>query len=315
MIKLSGFASLVAFILALSLFLLPSQRVRESMLGMVPVKDTMLRTAGSPKIVLVGGSNLSYGLDSHLLHVEFGLPVANMGLHAGLGLRYMLQEVQPHIMPGDLIVVVPEYQQFVKNSFYGNKELLGVVFDVMPSRRKLLSFRHWIHQAQFMPSYAARKLNQWNSFRRSTTDVCANFNAYGDCTEQWDKPAIPALPFRDDGTLDGSYAVAMDYLEFFIRFVQEQGATCVLMPPVLQGTSFDNLQMHIDRIERELRLRGIPFLVPARRYRFDDNLISGTPYHLTGEGVVLRTRMVIEDLSPIVHAMSHGSRDTAGLGN
>src|SRR4051812_14897263 len=84
----------------------------DNYLAAVLEKDRLIRNTPSPKIILVGGSNLAFGIDSKAIQDSLGLKVVNMGLYAKLGLRYMLAQVKPYIKPGDIVVVVPEYDQF-----------------------------------------------------------------------------------------------------------------------------------------------------------------------------------------------------------
>lgn len=72
-------------------------------------KYDMLRDTESPKIVLIGGSSLAFGLDSERVASELGYNVVNTGLHRGLGLRFMLRFVKPHLKAGDVVVFTPEY--------------------------------------------------------------------------------------------------------------------------------------------------------------------------------------------------------------
>ena len=115
----------LVFLTYLVLFFLPSKStlVYASILD----KHQLLQRAGSPKIVFVGGSSLALGLDSALIHTKTGLPVVNMGLNGGLGLRYMLEEVKPDIGPGDLIVVSPEYEHWYGSLLEGGLNLLWVL--------------------------------------------------------------------------------------------------------------------------------------------------------------------------------------------
>ena len=46
------------------------------------------------KIILAGGSNLAFGIDSKQLEETLGMPVVNLGLHAGLGLHFILEELK-----------------------------------------------------------------------------------------------------------------------------------------------------------------------------------------------------------------------------
>ena len=90
-------------------------------------KHALLERAGSPRLILVGGSNVAFGFDSQLLEQRLGLNPVNMGLHASVGMRFMLQEVQPYLRPGDVVVVSPEYEQFATYSVNNGLTLLRVL--------------------------------------------------------------------------------------------------------------------------------------------------------------------------------------------
>ncbi|HEY4954846.1 MAG TPA: hypothetical protein VII02_08155 [Gemmatimonadaceae bacterium] len=95
----------------------------DNYLAAVLEKDHLIRTTPSPKIILVGGSNLAFGIDSRMMQDSLGLRVVNMGLYAKLGLRYMLAQVKPYINRGDIVLIVPEYDQFYGNFSEGDQTL------------------------------------------------------------------------------------------------------------------------------------------------------------------------------------------------
>src|SRR5690606_17377891 len=69
-------------------------------------KHARLAAPGSAKLVLVGGSNLAFGVDSAELERELkGFRVVNMGMNAYLGLRFMLSEVMEDLEKGDVVVL------------------------------------------------------------------------------------------------------------------------------------------------------------------------------------------------------------------
>ena len=68
MLLLSG---LFVAIITGSLFGIPNIAAQKSLLGALPDKHRMLVQAGSPKIVFVGGSNLSFGLESKTIQERF----------------------------------------------------------------------------------------------------------------------------------------------------------------------------------------------------------------------------------------------------
>lgn len=95
----------------------------DNYLAAVLEKDRLIRNTPSPKIILVGGSNLAFGIDSRMMEDSLGLHVVNMGLYAKLGLRYMLAQVKPYIKTGDIVVIVPEYDQFYGDYSEGDNTL------------------------------------------------------------------------------------------------------------------------------------------------------------------------------------------------
>ena len=48
-------------------------------------KVERLNNIHEPKIVLLGNSNLAFGIDSQMIEDELNMPVVNMGLHGSLG--------------------------------------------------------------------------------------------------------------------------------------------------------------------------------------------------------------------------------------
>ena len=76
-------------------------------------KHNRLAQQPSPRIVFVGGSNLAFGLDSAAIERSLGYNTVNMGLDLSLGLDFMLREIEPLLERGDVVVVSPEYEQFV----------------------------------------------------------------------------------------------------------------------------------------------------------------------------------------------------------
>lgn len=73
-------------------------------------KHRRLGQTSPPRIILVGGSNLAFGIRSDKIEAATGRQVVNMGLAVHLGLDFMLNEVEGAIGPGDIVVLSPEYE-------------------------------------------------------------------------------------------------------------------------------------------------------------------------------------------------------------
>lgn len=74
-------------------------------------KDRRLRTTPGERIILVGGSNVAFSMDSRILEERYGLAPVNMGLQAPLGVRFMTRHVAEYVRSGDVVVVLLEHPQ------------------------------------------------------------------------------------------------------------------------------------------------------------------------------------------------------------
>ena len=82
----------VLIALSLALFLIPNKRIPDNSLFASIDKHQRLSSIQESKVVLVGGSNLPFGIKSPLIEEALGMPVVNMGLHAGLGMNFILSD-------------------------------------------------------------------------------------------------------------------------------------------------------------------------------------------------------------------------------
>ena len=60
-------------------------------------KHARLASLPSPKIVLIGDSNLTYGVESSVLERDLDKPVVNTGYMGSLGMRFMLNDAAPDL--------------------------------------------------------------------------------------------------------------------------------------------------------------------------------------------------------------------------
>jgi len=68
----------ILFVILLSiLFLLPNPFLKNSLIGAVIDKNKILSQTKPPKIILVGGSSVSFGTDSKKIQDAYKLPVIN----------------------------------------------------------------------------------------------------------------------------------------------------------------------------------------------------------------------------------------------
>lgn len=284
----------------------------DSYLAAVLEKDRLIRNTPSPKIILVGGSNLAFGIDSKAIEDSLGLHVVNMGLYAKLGLKYMLAQVRPYIKPGDVVLVVPEYDQFYGDFANGdntlNTALLYAPADRIPDFIRSYSIidvvlRPRVENARrsFLRAFAAAVGKEEVLFPQDTNTVYNrhSFNQYGDAVSHLDKKGLnpdsifvkPLPPLKDFNrrTLEDLNSIAS-------KAKEEQAHAYFLFPSYIDRSYVINVAA-IDSLKRKLAggmdmpIVGTPKdFVMSGRYFFD------TRYHLNREGRDLRTLKMIDVL-------------------
>ena len=68
-------------------------------------KIERLESINEPKIILVGNSNLAFGMNSEKLEKSMGMPVVNLGLHNNLGSAFHEQMAKFNINKGDIVEI------------------------------------------------------------------------------------------------------------------------------------------------------------------------------------------------------------------
>ena len=290
---------IVMIVLGMSL---PNKSIEGSFHYSVIDKTELLKNSHSPKIILVGGSNIGFGMNSPELEKKTGYKVANMGVHGGYGLLFYIKQSEDYIRKGDVIVVSPEYRNFYGSSLNGDWVLLNLLFDAYPAATEYISLKHWLHLSQFFPKYAVKKLNSFFKFyfvpreAIETNDVYlrSSYNSNGDVTTHW---GLEPRPFSPYGSPWGDYnPQAIQELLKFQQHCKNIGAQVFVTFPSLQKASFNNMKPKIDLALEKLQAAKFQLLGSPDRYCFDDSLFFNTAYHLSKTGVDIRTKFLIEDL-------------------
>ncbi len=289
------FLLIPAFLLIGALFLPVTERAKTSMLFEQLKKDSLLRHAPSPRLVMIGGSNLSMSLNSQTLQDSLGLYPVNMGLHAAMGLVFQLDHVLPHIKKGDVVLVVPEYAQFYGDFGYGDKELLLTVADVRAAAWSDLNWKQIKNILPFVPKYAFTKFNgsEYKKPKGKILNLKQAFNDYGDWAQRFDSVHNTATYEKEQGRFNES---VLQHLKDFEAAVEQKGAQMLVSFPALQQQSFDNSVESIQAVGKAYRDNGFRVIGNPGQYRLPNELMYDTPYHLNDQGVKLRTAMLVSDL-------------------
>ncbi|MFC1733387.1 hypothetical protein ACFL6I_24065, partial [candidate division KSB1 bacterium] len=196
------FGLLIGLILYIGLFL-PNYQVEDSLDFALIDKHKLMDESESPKLIFVGGSNLSFGMNSKLIRDSLNMNVINTGIHASYGLKFIMNDVIDHIEKDDIVILSPEYHQFYGTLAEGEEALLKVLFDVYPDKYKTLPVSQWFYLLKYIPRYVGRKLlgnvlyliaPNSKKLVNSEDYMRDSFNEYGDVTTHWNKPQYDFPP-------------------------------------------------------------------------------------------------------------------------
>ncbi len=158
-------------------------------------KKQMLINKNSPRMIFVGGSS-QLTLHSQLIEKELHYSVINMSLWGGLGTMEHLDEIKPHLRPGDLVVVTMEYGTILDKKYFEyihtNEEAKKFFFLMSPGRhaRQLVRDGEYLTVARFPFELSQMKvksylrgimtLNLPHLFDSGFPNYNIEFNANGD---------------------------------------------------------------------------------------------------------------------------------------
>lgn len=258
-------------------------------------KDQTLNSLDSNRLILVGGSNLAFGINSELIEEKLPLKVANLGLHAGLGLAFMVNEVSHQMKKGDVVVLVPEYPLYL-NSFAPDIDLIQFANELYPASKEYYQFNP--KQALIAKFEKFKKFFDPDVYQIDSVFNRQGFNKYGDNTGHLDKKPLAHLIDRKAiKPIEINSAVTL--LNEFTAKCNTIGVKVLIDYPSYPKTEFvGKNKIRINTLDTQLRinLKNVVFLSKPKKYVFDDSLFYDTIYHLGREGREIRTNLFIEDL-------------------
>jgi len=296
------FICIIAIIILFSLFFIPNKKINENSLFANIDKHKRLDSLPSPKIILIGGSNFAYGINSKMIEENTHYPVVNMGLHAGFGLMYTINEVKDNIRKGDIVVLSPVYQWLKSGNemLYGEEVLIALLFDVNRSDLRYLNVEQGIYLLPNTVSYAVsklvpRKLDVMGEGADWYEKIYLRtaFNKYGDESQHWKYPKQSISIGISEDNSDISLK-SVETVRKFRLYVEKQGARFIMIPPSL--INYNTIRPFANKLSAILKQNKTPFAIEPDSCVLDSSLFFNTAYHLNKRGVEIYTRILIDKI-------------------
>lgn len=266
--------------------------------GAVAAKQARLRQLPSPKVVIVGGSNAAFGIDSERLEQALCRPVVNMAIHASLGVEYMVNEVKSQLGQGDLVITSFELSAY--NKAIKDNEVHVLTVDRAPGALEVMPWyrRPRIHVAlAIMRCQAAWKYatGEWNGEVPDQVYRADGFNERGDMVAHLGLP--PRGPARQQPVEHRRPFVGTDIFPLLQELqdsASAHGAQVVFTWPSIAASS-ERKGINA-AISAGMAEAGLAFLGDAADNVLPDTMFHDTHYHLRASGRDLRTARLIHDL-------------------
>lgn len=296
------------FVLALSLiiigFVLPYNNdgyIRAQKFKMDKLADPRRK----PTIVILGGSNAAFGYDTKLLNDSLEMPVFNAGLHAGMGMKFFLDDCSQYLKKGDVLVFSPEYDQFYGNLNDGQSEMTDAFYLYRCHYPGEMSYKQIIGVIQNTPSYLRKKI-EYNLFALAhlKTDpvyTLSSINKYGDVTWHWyhdrahGKPDGHGLDERNNSFNENAF----NYMVVKLNELKRKGIVIIMYPPAFEQQAYNGSLKSIRYISKRLSQVGFSFICSPKECSFTKDNFYDTNYHLNHQGALLHNKHLIGVLTKI----------------
>jgi hypothetical protein len=265
----------------------------------------LLKNTPGRRIILVGGSNVAFGIDAELMQQTLGIPVINDGLHAGLGI-VPLRELQEYIRPGDVIIISLEYQLFSSgNAMGGDLAFLSDWIEYSPRRIQYLS-HPWRQAPALYTTMLQRKVNRavntalFGGSLDELRDVFigTQYSSNGDFIGHLDQASTPRKKISfDPYPVSKVQSQVFAFLEEFYQAARQKGAEVYFEAPASRKSNCDTTgETSLASFFKQFEQRSsIPVLTRLDELCLPDKYFFDTAYHLNAEGRRVRTQRLIEN--------------------
>lgn len=284
-------------------FALPAQ-YGATFVAALPAKRALLRAESEkPRLVIVGGSAVAFGVDSALLAAELpGYQPVNFGLYAALGTRVMLDLSLPDLRAGDIVVVMPEQQQQSLSTYLGAQAL----WQAADTDRSVLLRLHPGDFAPMLaqfPQFAAAKLRYALTAAPDPADIYRrdSFDAAGDIrralcpANQMPAGYDPTTPVLFDETTMPTPDFCAALNDYTATLAARGVAVYYHFPPMNAAALPPNAD--IDQYATALQSKiTAPLLGDPHACVLPSGWFFDTNFHLNAAGKTVFTRTLVRDI-------------------
>jgi hypothetical protein len=291
---------LIVFSIYVIIFIINRNDVNESFIATIADKHQYAQSIKEPKIILVGGSNLAFGVASDSIEKALAKPVINLGLYAGFGLTFVLKEALSEVKKGDVIVLCPEYYLRKPGDNF-SKQMAVFAY---PPADDFIEYKDFIDRltikGEFYSRYARNLIFLPNRIKSpSINDTISGyfrggFNRNGDALSHLNNPPVQPLGDLFD-IKDEDYSLEIQEINQFIDTVKQRGVTVFWYYPSYSALGYDKNEKKLIVYEKLISEKiNCKKLNQIKDEIYPVDCFYDTHFHLNAKCRLERTTKLIE---------------------
>jgi hypothetical protein len=265
-------------------------------------KMHLLDSVPSPRLILMSGSSVAFGVDSDLLSNELEIPVVNAALHFQLGSHFLMEQLKSTVRKGDIVLISMEYVM----TSQGIKEDQLTVADFYPPAKNWIQYKS---KNEEIVAYSTHRLADfkllmgelWAGTRRKpisiddTTSVFFRkcFAKNGDLLGHLNNPS----PGFNNPEISNEIVYDKQIKDFndFYDFATKNGVTALFTFPTYAESGFEKNMPVVRKLEKQLRDNlKIPIMGSPENSIMDDIFFFDSVYHPNAKGRKIFTSRLIQ---------------------
>lgn len=270
----------------------------------ISYKKQLLTNVDGNKMVIISGSNTLFGINAKQMENRLGIPVINLGLHAGLD-EYVLHVFRDNLKSGDIVILPLEYNYYNLNNISG--EGLGYIIHFDSNYICHLPISS---QIKFIYGCSTYELLQGVKLRIFPTHTdssnysyrAENFNENGDTTGNTVEksnilePSSKQEVFRSDNIPND---ISRQELHNFVVWCNENNIKIYAAWPsfLIKEQSFNEDDIKkIDNIIKFWQQENVIILGNYEDTLYKNDYFFDSTYHLNEFGREIRTTYLLEQI-------------------
>ncbi len=268
--------------------------------------NQLARKDREPSVILVGGSNLAFGIDQNLLAQKLSKPILNTGLHAGFNPVFMFEIIRDNVKAGDTIVLALEHDAYTgPNTFKKiGASLVMQAIDSHISIYKYIPITFYPQIIDELIPFTELKVKTQREdagCRPNYVYTRCSFDGSGQMIFPRNTTTITDQSIKEKSAIKEKNLIINEYnIQYLVAFVKEmskKGVDVILVGPALARNALIVSEQEYYDFYREIANRiGVKLVGDPNEYTFELEYIYDTIYHLNSKGEQKRTNILAYDL-------------------